>query len=86
MVTYFTLIKYIGRDFFNIDGKLTEDQLRGILLRSDDESLFQVSEWDEDLSESGGTPKLLNHVNGEEWLNNHLLKDRRIPLKPVSHF
>jgi len=72
MGTYFSLIKYIGRDIREIGDNLTEDTVKKILLRSDDESLFQVSEFDQDGHNGDGIPLLIEHVNGEEWLNNHL--------------
>jgi len=72
MCTHFTLIKYIGRDFYNINGNLTEDQVRKILLRSDDECLYQVSKWDSDQNNKNEIPELIYQLNGEQWLNNHL--------------
>lgn len=72
MSAYFTIIKYIGRDFFNIDGKLTEDQLKKILLKADYGSFFHISEWNDDSVDPDGTPELIDQKNGEEWLNKHL--------------
>ena len=72
MGTHFTLIKHTGRDIKNLGNKLTENQVRKILLRADDESCFQVREWNDDFFDLDGTPRLLDFINGEEWLDKYL--------------
>jgi len=72
MGTYFTLIKYVGQDIREIGDLLSEDEVRKFLLRSDDESLYQVSEFDKDVHNGDGIPLLIDYSNGEEWLDKHL--------------
>lgn len=68
MSIYFSVIKGKGRDIRTIGDELTEDDVRKILLRSDDESLFEVTEWDDDYSDPDGLDLLEEVLNGEEWL------------------
>lgn len=72
MSTYFTLIKYIGQDIREIGCLLSEDEVRKFLLRSDDESLYQVSEFNKNGHNGDGIPLLIDYSNGEEWLDKHL--------------
>lgn len=72
MGTYFSLIKYVGHDIREIGDLLSEDEVRKFLLRSDDEDLYQVSEFDPNGHNGDGIPLLVDYLNGEEWLNNHL--------------
>lgn len=72
MGTHFSLIKHTGRDIHTIGDELTEDDVVKLLLSSADESLFLVTEWDSNYIEEDGTPLLVEQLNGEEWLADHL--------------
>jgi len=72
MTTHFSLSKYIGREAHFIGEDLTKDEVVKLLVSSADESLFQVTEWDSNYIEEDGSPLIVEQLNGEEWLSNHL--------------